>query len=413
MKSIFVLLFLITFLALACPFGEPTFAQSLTNTSTIKSFNHSNYGFRSSLRSSHYATPHISGTGTSTDPYLLYDAADFDSIRYLGFSADKYYRLVNDIDLSTFIPWSPFGTSHTAGFRFEAKLDGNNKTIKNLTLNPLLDYPSLFGIVNGITVTNLTLENTTLNFTGVNPRQYAGVLIARNYAAPCTLKFISITGVNIDYRPTNTITSFFFGSFGQNGNNLSIIQDCHISNFNADIRVGTSSGNFVGGFVSSGTFSFSRCSIVGILNTERTNTNTQTGCLFAGGNLLTGSSLTDCFVRGEIKTSETYATAIINMAGFTQYRVPVTRCYSAVIVDDGSISSNQSSFIVDYNTGTGTFSNCYYDNSLYNRDGVAGGTGATGKTTLELQTQSTFTGWDFTNTWSIDSTKNLGYPILE
>jgi len=413
MKPLFVFLFLFAFLALACPYGEPTFAQSLTNPSTIKSFNLSNYGIRSALRSLHYATPHISGTGTSTDPYLLYDAADFDSIRYLGFSSDKYYKLVNDIDLTAFSPWSPFGTSHTAGFRFEAKLDGNNKTIKNLSPNPLLDYPSLLGIVNGITVTNLTLVNTTLNFTGVNPRQYAGVLIARNYAAPCTLKFISITGVNIDYRPTNTITSFFFGSFGQNGNNLSIIQDCHISNFNADIRVGTSSGNFVGGFVSSGTFSFTRCSIVGVLNTERINTNTQSGCLFAGGNLLTGSSLTDCFARGEIKTSETYPTATIDMSGISRYRVSMSRCYSAVIVDNGSTSSNQSSFIVDYNTGSGTITNCYYDNTLYNRDGVVGGSGATAKTTTELQTQSTFTGWDFTNTWSIDVLKNNGYPYLK
>lgn len=386
-------------------------AQSLSGPTikTIKQYNNS----RHSLNVKRPATPHITGTGTSTDPYLLHDAADFDSIRYLGISSNKYYKLANDIDLKDFSPWSPFGTSITDGLRFEAKLDGDNHKISNLTLNPLLEYPSLLGIVNGISVSKLIIENVTLNFNGTNPKQYIGVLLARNFSTACTLKFISINNVNINYRPTNTISTFQFGCFGQNSTNVSIIQDCHITNFNADIRVGTSSGNSVGGFVSIGAFSIARCSIVGVLNTERTNADYQFGSLFAGNNLSPGSSLTDCFARGEIKTSETNASALIDLGGFLLYRTntSINRCYSSVLVDDGVITSNQSAFLVYY-SGTGSVSNSYYNRTLFSRDGVGGGSGAISKTTTELQTQSTYTGWDYTNTWSIDPTKNNGYPYL-
>lgn len=36
----------------------------------------------------------------------------------------------------------------------------------------------------------------------------------------------------------------------------------------------------------------------------------------------------------------------------------------------------------------------------------------TPKTTAEMKTQATFTGWDFTNTWLIDASVNNGYPCL-
>jgi hypothetical protein len=37
---------------------------------------------------------------------------------------------------------------------------------------------------------------------------------------------------------------------------------------------------------------------------------------------------------------------------------------------------------------------------------------ANGMTTTQMKTQATYTGWDFTSTWSIDPSKNNGYPVL-
>lgn len=37
---------------------------------------------------------------------------------------------------------------------------------------------------------------------------------------------------------------------------------------------------------------------------------------------------------------------------------------------------------------------------------------ALAKTTEEMKTQDTFTGWDFENVWAINPSKNNGYPYL-
>lgn len=39
-------------------------------------------------------------------------------------------------------------------------------------------------------------------------------------------------------------------------------------------------------------------------------------------------------------------------------------------------------------------------------------TGTNGRTTSQMKTQGTFTGWDFTNTWGINPSINDGYPYL-
>lgn len=75
----------------------------------------------------------ISGDGTSGSPYILYNAADVDSIRYLG--ANKYYRLNNDIDLGVFSNWKALP-------RFTGVLDMAGNTISNLTIDSTADATS-------------------------------------------------------------------------------------------------------------------------------------------------------------------------------------------------------------------------------------------------------------------------------
>ena len=97
MKLLSIIIFFILTLV---PELELAHAQSLKNHSILKSFNLSNFGIHSALRSSRSAPKHITGSGTSIDPYVLYDAQDVDSIRHLG-TNNKYYELANDIDLSS------------------------------------------------------------------------------------------------------------------------------------------------------------------------------------------------------------------------------------------------------------------------------------------------------------------------
>ncbi|WP_242705765.1 WxL domain-containing protein [Pontibacillus sp. ALD_SL1] len=58
----------------------------------------------------------------------------------------------------------------------------------------------------------------------------------------------------------------------------------------------------------------------------------------------------------------------------------------------------------------GDFQSSFWDTE---RSGVVGTRGGTGKTTAEMKQQSTYTGWDFTNTWAMDPSINGGYPYLQ
>jgi hypothetical protein len=80
-------------------------------------------------------------------------------------------------------------------------------------------------------------------------------------------------------------------------------------------------------------------------------------------------------------------------------------------------SAGQAGGLIGRNAGE-SISNSFWDNqtSAWPNVGVGQGTttGATGKTTSEMLTQSTFTnaGWDFNNIWSMDPAINDGYPYL-
>ncbi|MCD4791372.1 MAG: T9SS type A sorting domain-containing protein, partial [Bacteroidales bacterium] len=90
--------------------------------------------------------------------------------------------------------------------------------------------------------------------------------------------------------------------------------------------------------------------------------------------------------------------------------ITVSNSYST-----GSVSgSSDVGGLVAYNNATVT--NSFWDTETSGQSSSAGGTG---KNTTQMQTQSTFTGWDFTGStcgtdynWEINSTDNNGYPHL-
>ncbi|MFZ4707488.1 MAG: BspA family leucine-rich repeat surface protein [Bacteroidales bacterium] len=112
----------------------------------------------------------------------------------------------------------------------------------------------------------------------------------------------------------------------------------------------------------------------------------------------------------------------------------IDNCYSKVATNalvtfgyaGGLVASNGSSISNCYSTGaviaaysgglvadnTGTVESSYWDKET---SGKATSAGGNGKTTAEMKTQSTFTGWDFTTIpiWVIDGTNNAGYPYLK
>lgn len=114
------------------------------------------------------------GKGTQLNPYKIENYTQLLNMRYYP---DKSYMLSCDLDLSG-INHEPIfdANEYFAGIFF-----GNGKTIKNLTVATESNFPSLFGMVMGGVVDNLTLENVSITTTDYNTQDegmhyYVGTL---------------------------------------------------------------------------------------------------------------------------------------------------------------------------------------------------------------------------------------------
>jgi Putative flagellar system-associated repeat len=88
---------------------------------------------------------------------------------------------------------------------------------------------------------------------------------------------------------------------------------------------------------------------------------------------------------------------------------------------NGSITNSYAATTNSYAYGSGlsgdnqyqpACTSAYWDTSTSGRNTTYCAAGATGKTTAQLKTQATFSGWDFSTIWNIDPSVNSGYPYL-
>ncbi|MDR1939439.1 MAG: InlB B-repeat-containing protein [Clostridiales bacterium] len=95
---------------------------------------------------------YASGRGTPSEPYLINNYQELIDMVY--FPAN-HYILTNDLDLS--------GINHKPIFddklKFDGGFDGGNHVIKNMTVDVLHNYPSLFGCILSGSVKNLNIQN--------------------------------------------------------------------------------------------------------------------------------------------------------------------------------------------------------------------------------------------------------------
>lgn len=120
----------------------------------------------------HAADGFAGGTGTEDDPYLI---ATAEQLAYLAKTVNEgnnyiglFFKLYQDIDLAKY-DWVAIGslsdnqfTENTQPYLrkhsvFSGNFDGNNKTIKNLTINTACIESGLFGYLRACEVKNLIL----------------------------------------------------------------------------------------------------------------------------------------------------------------------------------------------------------------------------------------------------------------
>jgi hypothetical protein len=268
------------------------------------------------------------------------------------------YILMSDVDIGS-MNWSPIGASNSTPFT--GVLDGNGYSIKNLTIDVTSNQRievALFGYISGGSVTNLGL--------------FGGSVKAKVTAAG-----VSINAAPLACRVTNTST----------------IENCY-STVN-----------------------------VTVMGTGATSDNSGVG--IAGGLIVylqNKSSVTNCFVRGDVSVTEFYNTNLGGLVGGMTDNSLLDNCFYAGKITAGPRSTSAAYMyigsIVGYDmAGAGTISNCYYISTFATATGYRGGsttrTNLVARTEAEMKTATAYPTFDFTSVWAIDTSKNGGFPYLQ
>ncbi|MGB4658681.1 MAG: Ig-like domain-containing protein, partial [Mobilitalea sp.] len=303
------------------------------------------------------------GSGTSSDPYVVDSDEDLNFIRY---APDAYYSLDYDLDLSSsaFHNWTPIGNENHP---FTGEFDGNGHVISgyvagSLTGSGTTTYSGLFGIVDyGGTVKYLGVSGT------VSAASYSGGIAAINSGTI----FECFNSADI----TVTYSSASIGGIA--GSNYGLIENCY--------NTGNISAN-------------------GILSTDYPNAG---GIAGADGDE-SGVTISKCYNTGNISGgTNIYAAGILGCASYSM----ISNCFNT-----GSISTTGSSgeemiggIAAQYIVGSKspTLTNCdFLAQTGLMIDGVTVGDGEASANYFTVSTNGTSydnfhttPGWDFTNIW--------------
>jgi len=273
------------------------------------------------------------GTGTELNPYLIEDAFDLDAVRN---NLTAHYKLIKNIDLNT-SPfnqgegWVPIGDNSTDSIA--SRFRGTFDGNNYVIKNLYINRPSIIrqGLFGYTEVS--TIKNIGVKDVNITGSSNTGGLVGYNYNSSI-----------INSYSTGSVTGIVSGTGGLVGNNYrsSIIN----SYFTGSV---TGSNNGTGGLVGYNQYS----SII----KNSYSTGSVTGAGYTGG--LVGNNQNSSVIENSYSTGS------------------VTGSFST----GGLVGNNSSSSVI----------NSYWDIETSGRTTSAGGVG---KTTAEMQTPSTFIGWE-------------------
>jgi len=335
------------------------------------------------------AQSYSGGSGTSGDPYQIANKTD---LKYLSEHSGEWSKhfiqtahiIFVDSDFQSggafynggagFIP---IGNNST---KFTGSYDGDGYTIDNLYISRTsTDYIGLFGYTQDATINNLGVTN--VDITG---QLGVGGLVGYAYWS---------SAVSNSYSTGSVSGSTYVG--GLVGHSI----DATVSNsYSTGSVTGTSR---VGGLVG-------RNNYATVSNSY--STGSVTGMYYVGGlvgNHYDNSTVSNSYSTGDVTRSSGTDTEFGGFCG-NNYNSTIEYCYSIGSVSYTGTSDPTDKGFVGYNSG-GTYTNNFWDSEASNQSTA---TGATGKTTTQMKTQSTFTGWNFTTIWEIIGGNGANYPTL-
>lgn len=377
------------------------------------------------------------GYGTEENPYEIYTAQELANIHGEG-----YYKMMNDIDISSINPWTPIGKNEIV----IAHLDGGNHTISGLNIDTTESYQGLFAQCTGS-----NLKNINIQVASFNGGEYSGALVGKILNGKITNCQVSGNVKGKDY--TGGLVGYA---------NATYIGQCTVTgNVTGEKWVGgvaayVGSCNFTQSQYQGNAYSATTNAIVGGLIGEASGVRVME-CQSSGkascpkessivGGLIgkSNSVVTNCYSTSEVSSVQ-------NTGGLIgrNYR-SVEYCYAC-----GNVTStNKAAGLVGYNDGTSAVvSNCCAMNPIINATASTGSAvrvigglansaptpgmdnyalktmavsvngvaqkiyddnlNGVAKTEDQLKQSSTFLsmGWDMSTIWGIN--ENTSYPYLK
>jgi len=306
----------------------------------------------------------ISGSGTKSDPYLVYDPDDMRLISSLSKNNQTtYWQLCADVDMSG-EAWTPAfpGAGHTKAIEFI----GGGHSLKNFNIEAA-DCPSIFGELNG-TVTNLTIENPTIKGTAGD----CGVICGRlgSSTTSGTIKNVKILNPAV----TTTLGTDAVGAAVFVGNAIAgTVENVTVQggSITAD---GTSTVAAVGGVIGyTSSISVVNAAVKDLAITNNlSNTATTYDKASATGGIIgkiTGTASIGCcsFTGGNITAPSDKANFIGGILGTGITAVTVSRCRSEFDLTARSYIGG----VVGY-LKTGSIYQCCYKGTISGREAIGG-----------------------------------------
>ena len=344
-----------------------------------------------------------SGSGTESDPFLIFNPVQLNDVRNSVGHSGVYYKLMSDIDMTEWIAennpqqgWQPIGNLSSM---FKGTFIGNGKKITGLTINrSTTDYVGFFGYVHSAKITDLTIEG---NIVGNNDT--GGIFGKANVTEIDNCRFIgnikgnARVGGIIGYSMLSDINNTHFSGKITGGvfsggvigradlkpvDSVVITDGCVSGDFNANIKISnvsatcdiTSSNNCVGG-------------VVGYLYTSGIVSDKDTGKYYIQYNTSTSLKLTNATHNGSIKANSCVGGIIgkSQIGDNSQSTLDGGNISVSVSLDGcqhiGNISGNQ--FIggvigknqhwYDYSQNSTTLSNCFSVGDIVSAGGSAAG----------------------------------------
>jgi hypothetical protein len=313
------------------------------------------------------------GSGTVGDPYQISTPNDMNAIGADPCDWDKHFLLTADIDLAGYTGEMFNIIGDYPDNPFTGVFDGNGHTISNFTYSTQdkLDI-GLFGIIGWDE--SAQVKNVHLVEPNVSDPNGAWIGALVGDSADGTISNCSVTGGSVTGR---------LGLGGLCGVNGGIITDSFVDD--VTVSQGTENGSILGGLVG---YNFA-----GDISSCYA-TASVTGYKIIGG--LAGENrngaISNSYARrGRVSGEEDVGGLVGN------------------IWEAGSVSgtTDVGGLIGEDWDSTGTVTDSFWDKETSGKTTSAGGTG---KTTVEMKKESTFTNWDFVEIWNIGEEQT--YPFL-